>query len=292
MRVSFIILTYQRAAALQNCLDSVYRQRGLPPYEIILIDNGGSAQPSPPPPHIPLHIERPPQNLGVAAGRNRGLALARGAYCIFIDDDAVWVGDDAAARLVQVLDENPHCAAVAVKSLHPTSRAIIRQDLPHPNKDFLAQAATLTPTPYFYGVAHALRRAAVQQVGAYPPRYGYAMEEIDLAYRLQDAGYAVLYAPNVAVYHHYAPSGRPYPYVYQNALNKARFALRLLPLPYPFGVLLVWSAWAGFKTRRLGVVWAIWRALWAERATLWGERRPIRRATLRHIRHIGGRSWF
>lgn len=296
MKLSVIIITYQRPHLINNCLASTYAQQGLPPYEVIVVDNGGESEIIPPiSEHIAMRIERPGHNLGVAGGRNHGMALAQGEYLVCIDDDATWHTPHDIARLLQTLDNTSTCGAVAVKSLYPHTERIILSDLPHPDKEYLAAQTQPVEVPYFYGVAHALRAEAIRMVGNYPARYFYAMEEIDLSYRLLDAGYRIIYDPSVTVYHHKSEQGRPVDgaaFWQRSALNKCRVAWRLLPQPYPITTCLAWSLRTLINTSNPLVGLRVWRDLWSERRQLRAERQPLQPETIRHLRKIGGRILY
>ncbi len=295
MKLTFIVVTYQRDELLAQCLASIYAQDHLPPYEIILIDNSGSAQIPTPPHGQKLHIERSTKNMGATGGRNRGMQLAQGQYLIFIDDDAAWHDERDVARLMAILDEHPQCAAVATRSLHPQTKASILQDMPHPNKHYIQAVNQPTEVPYFYGMAHALRASAIQEVGDYPPRYFYVMEEVDLSLRLIEAGYQILYHPDVAVFHSKSDLGRSRSVAelwWRSTLNKSRLGWRLLPYPYPWTILFFWSLRTLINTRNPLVMTRVWRDLWRERTLLHRERHPISPETVRYLKRIGARLLY
>jgi GT2 family glycosyltransferase len=149
--------------------------------------------------------------------------------------------------------------------------------------------------PYFYGGGHILRAEAVRKVGDYPERFFYAMEEVDLCLRLIDAGYTILYDPSVAAYHHTDQVGRSVygdRYWKRNTLNKTRVGWRLLPQPYPWTTLAVWSMATLVKTRKPGAVWEVWYDLWKERAQLAIERKPIKPQTVSYLHRIGARLLY
>ena len=297
MKLSFVVVTYQRHEMLRVCLDSILSQQDLPnPYEIIIVDNGSDPTLEPPSRDgVQVKVTQPEKNLGVTGGRNLGVQLASGEYLIFIDDDAVWHDSQDAARLIRHLEADSTCGAVAVKSLHPETHQIIDRNLPHPNKHRLKATPEPIPVPHYYGVAHALRADVFRQVGAYPERYFYAMEEVDLSLRMIDAGYHVIYDPDIAVFHHKTSSGRPVQgnsYWFMNALNKSRMGFRLLPYPYPLTILLVWSLRTLYKTRNPVLMLRIWRDLWRERDLLRSERKPIRPETIRYLKNIGASLWY
>lgn len=291
--ISIVIVTYQRGDLLQECLESIYAQRGLPePFEIIVIDNGGDAVvASPHNPNIHLKIIRSQSNLGVAGGRNLGINRSKGKYLIFLDDDAVWHEDKDILKMVEHFRANPYCGAVAVKSLKPDGTPIVGE-YPHPNKAYISQVTRPIEVPYYYGVGHGLRADALKMSGDYPVRYFYAMEEIDLSLRIINNGYSIIYNPDIAVYHRHSAFGRPIvgvSYWQRNMLNKSRVAWRLLPYRYLLSTVFFWSARVLIKTRKITVVLAVWKQLWLERSELVRERQLMKPDRLAYLKKIGAR---
>ncbi len=296
VQLSFIVITYGRRDDLYRCLESTYRQEGLPaPYEVILVNNGPQdvLRVPPAPEGVHLRLEQAPRNLGVCGGRNLGIRLAQGDLLVFIDDDAEWHTSQEVGRMLAYFAANPRCAGLCGRVLQPDGQ-MVEHYLPYPDKAFARALTTPTPAPYFLGTAHALRAAALKDTDLYPERYFYAMEEIDLSLRLIDAGWEIAYLPEIAVRHYAASQGRleEVERWHRHSLNKARMAWRLLPLPYPLTTTLIWCAAALVRTRRVGVALGVLRDLWAERALLRQERRPIRPATVHHLRRLGARLLY
>ncbi|MCQ3930185.1 MAG: hypothetical protein DPW16_06965 [Chloroflexi bacterium] len=297
MKLSFVIVTYQRGDLLQKCLNSIYQQENLPhPYEIVVVDNAGDAAIIPPSDSsIQIRFERTPSNLGAAGGRNYGMALATGEILIFIDDDAVWHRADDVSRILSLMDSNPKCGVVAMHSLDPTNHQPIMTEFPHPNKQYLLGVTVPTEIPYFYAYGNALRADVLRITGGYPERFGIYAEELDLSLRIIEAGYTILYDPHLAVYHHKSNLGRPVQgehFWRVNTLNKSRVAWRLLPMPYPLTTMAAWSFRTLYKTKKPSIVWSVWRDLWNERKLLRQERKPIRRETVRYLKSIGARLLY
>ncbi|MEO8607143.1 MAG: glycosyltransferase family 2 protein [Chloroflexota bacterium] len=296
MKVSFIVVTYRRGKVLQVCLDSIYAQSGLSlPYEIIIIDNGGDAEIVPPSnPQIQLRIERPEQNLWAAGGRNLGIQLAQGEFLVLLDDDAAWHADTDAAQLISHLEKDAKCGCAAGISLTPDG-VPIPVELPHPNKAYVLSAKTPIEVPYCFVTGIVFRADIVKRLGGYPTRFGIYMEEIDLSLRLIDAGYRIVYDPAIATYHYKSNAGRSVvgdKYWKASAINKSRFAWRLLPQPYPFTTLFIWTMAAVIKSRNPMLLWDIWKSLWTERALIRRERKPVRPETIRYLKSIGARLWY
>lgn len=100
--VSVIIPCYNAERYIAATIDSVLAQE-LEGIEIIVVDDGSSDG------SVALVRSRFPEvrleqqaNAGVAAARNKGLALARGAWVAFVDADDIWLPGKLAAQLAQM----------------------------------------------------------------------------------------------------------------------------------------------------------------------------------------------
>ena len=113
MRVSVIIPTYNHRDYVLQTLDSVFAQT-FEDYEIIVINDGS--------PDDTSELLRPlgdegkiryfeQANAGQAAGRNRGLALSKGEFIAFLDDDDLWPPDKLRWQ-VEFLDAHPDVAVI------------------------------------------------------------------------------------------------------------------------------------------------------------------------------------
>jgi len=133
--------------------------------------------------------------------------------------------------------------------------------------------------------AVAIPRRVFAQAGGWPGEFRFVHEGVDLAWRVMDAGYRILYAGDIAALHP--------PYAahndwddYYGARNRVWLACRYLPwlLAVPFV--------ASFALRtlpRLGSGARRRAALRGYRDGLsdYGERRPLKRATLMRMVRLG-----
>lgn len=91
--VSVIIPAYNRASFLPETLRSVFAQTDKR-MEIILVDDGSTDETADVALSHQKHLHYVRQeNKGVAAARNHGLRLSRGAWVTFIDSDDLWTED-------------------------------------------------------------------------------------------------------------------------------------------------------------------------------------------------------
>jgi glycosyltransferase involved in cell wall biosynthesis/peptidoglycan/xylan/chitin deacetylase (PgdA/CDA1 family) len=117
IELSVIIPTFNRARTLRRCLAALEHQTAPPgSFELIVVDDGSSdktpaflAGYHPP---FELRVERQ-ENRGQCAALNKGIELATGRFCLFLDDDIV-----ADPELVaEHLDAQRRQPAVAVGAL-------------------------------------------------------------------------------------------------------------------------------------------------------------------------------
>jgi GT2 family glycosyltransferase len=155
------------------------------------------------------HLHVPPR--GVSAARNAGVDAAREQTIVFTDDD-VFVERDWLGRLLEAL------AAAGPRAV-VTGRALpAAPDVP----GGIATTSQLRDEPAVYEgrVAYdplyflnaAMPRSAFVEVGGFDERLGPgtpfpAGEDADLGFRLLEAGYRIVYAPEAVVHHRAWRSG-------------------------------------------------------------------------------------
>lgn len=199
-RISVVILTHNRERELRRTLT---RMSTLPEQpRIVVVDNAS----------IDLTVDMVrkefPQvqlvtlreNIGAAA-RNAGVREAGTPYVAFCDDDTWWAAGSL-TKAVALLDAHPRVAVLSARVLvgeegkeDPTcavmaSSPLPAEDLPGPSLlGFLAGACVM-------------RRQAFLDAGGYEPRFFIGGEEALLTLDLVAAGWRVIYAHDLTVYHY------------------------------------------------------------------------------------------
>ncbi|CAM3963942.1 Glycosyltransferase like family 2 [Ectopseudomonas alcaliphila] len=103
---SIVLTTYNRPDLLRDALASVGTQTLLD-FEVILINDNGA-----PVEHLladydfPITYLRQGRNKGLSAARNAGLAMARGRYIVYLDDDDIYLPNHLAV-LAEAFDQHP-----------------------------------------------------------------------------------------------------------------------------------------------------------------------------------------
>jgi len=151
---------------------------------------------------------------GFGANHNTVIRVTRSRYIYVLNDDTT-ATDWGFDRLIAYLDAHPRVAAVGPRLVYPDGR---RQDsawrFPTPLVSALG-LATLgklgvkqslgddpRPVDWVMGAAIVLRREALTEVGLFDEDFFLYSEEVDLQFRLRQAGWEVHYVPDVTVVHH------------------------------------------------------------------------------------------
>ena len=210
--VSVVIPTYNRKQVLAKTLEALDGQTldsGL--FEVIVVDDGSSDgtgelvesfQGG-----FELRYERC-QNGGLAAARNRGLALATHDVVVFLDDDVVPERDFLRQHWIEhCRDDN--IAVLRSLPFHPdVARSSFLWYLEHVTffdlfKDEEKYAEGRPPMPPVNGNS-SVRRRHLERLGGYDATFrAYGGEDLDLGYRLQEDGVRFVYNARAVGYHYH-----------------------------------------------------------------------------------------
>jgi GT2 family glycosyltransferase len=215
---SIAILNYQRRDALRRALEAARDQRHAA-LEIIAVDNAstdGSAEmvrdefPD-------VRLVQLPENIG-AAGRNAGVAAAKGDVVFTLDNDVLFRTPDDVARALAIFERYPRAAVVNFMIVDAAGR-LSRRDWCHPRDTSWSEHEFVTD--YVLEGASACRREAFLAAGGYWPPLFIGHEGWDLAFRLINAGHDLVYTPAVRVHHMVDPSVRPSSRIYYTFTRNA-----------------------------------------------------------------------
>ena len=224
--VAVIVLNLDRRDLLLACLASV-KAPGYPAVEIVGVDNGSrDGSPDAAALAFPdVRVLRQSQNLGVAGGRNAGLAWVcanlRASYMLFIDNDTA-LDPGAVAELVNAAHADPRIGLVAPKAYRRRGDSTLVSargmrfnpyvgaawDVASGEQD-RGQYDELCDVHACPGFAFFVKREVFEAIGRFDERFNpYGWEDVDFSLRAKGAGFRLAYAPNAIVYHSGGRAGR------------------------------------------------------------------------------------
>ncbi|MEW2396319.1 glycosyltransferase [Streptomyces sp. NPDC046862] len=288
-RIAVAVVTMgNRPAEVDALLMSVAKQ-DVAPERIVIVGNGcplsGFAERLGLPGEVTL-IETE-ENLGCPGGRNVALGQLREFgdvdVVVELDDDGLLVDADVLRRVRDLYAHDPRLGIVGFRIADETGETQRRHVPRIGAKDPMRGG----PVTGFLGGGHALSMAMLTEIGDWPAEFFFAHEETDLAWRAVDAGWTVLYAPELLLQHPKTSPARHAIYYRVNARNRVWLTRRRLPLPLVPVHLGVWVVLTLLRVRSRGGLRAWFGGFvegWRESG---GERRPMRWRTVWRLTRLG-----
>lgn len=226
------------------------------------------------------------KNMGFAGGVNVGIQHADSDYFLVLNNDTTH-DPDWVEPLVAALESDPQIAAVQPKIMSAQNPTVfdyaggvggLLDVLAFPYA--LGRIFTTTETDDGYydtaqdifwasGTALLLRASALKEVGLFDEDFFAHMEEIDLCWRLHNAGWRVVNAPSSRIFHHSGWTLPPdrYQKKYLNHRNNLMMIIKNYPFAYLAAILparlaleavaLIFSAFIRDWKRMIAIVMAL-----------------------------------
>ncbi len=216
--VSIIIPVFNQLEYTHACLASLQVVEEQTRFEVIVVDDCSTDSTQEVVTRIPGVVYlRNDSNSGFIASCNTGAKAARGKYLVFLNNDTL-VKPGWLTALVDTFKEERRAGIVGSKLVYPDGRlqeagGIIWQDASGWNYGKFDDAAKpeynyLREVDYCSGAALMVTKALFESIGGFDSRYapGY-YEDTDLAFKVRQAGYRVLYQPLSEVIHYEGATG-------------------------------------------------------------------------------------
>ncbi|MDO8487928.1 MAG: glycosyltransferase family 2 protein [bacterium] len=261
-KLSIVILSFNVKQLLLNCLKSIPAHAD---WEILVPDNGSTDDSltaiNADFPNVKLIANG--ENLGFAAGNNVALKQSRGEYVLLLNPDTI-VYPQSIETVLKYLEEHSDVGAATcrVELADGSLDYSCHRGFPTPGgallhflglKKLSSYTATHIPSAIheidaLTGAFALIRRKAGQQVGWLDEDYFWNGEDLDFCYKLKEAGWKIMYLPQVKITHYKGSSAKATIHTRKKwALNStevmALFYRKHLAQRYPF--FINWIVYAG-----------------------------------------------
>lgn len=229
VKLSIVVLSYNTKKLLADCLKSLAKVKNEVDFEVIVPDNGsqdGSLEMVRRSFPWVRKIVDIGQNRGFAVGNNTARPFVRGKYILFLNSDTV-VQSNTLRETVKYLDNNAEVGALTCKIILPSGQLdkdarrsfitpwiglthlYLKLDRLFPKSKLLAK--------YWYGymsenVEHEVdviqgayfltRKSILDKVDWFDEDYFLDGEDIDLCWKIKEAGWKIVYYPKVFITHY------------------------------------------------------------------------------------------
>ena len=282
-RLGVAVLTMgTRPAELAALLESVAGQR-VRPARVVVVGNGCAL----PDLGDGVTAVELPENLGVAGGRNVAIDELRAFgdvdVVVDLDDDGLLVDDEVFTQLRDHYAADERLGVVSFRIADATG-ATQRRHVPRLRAGDPMRGGEVTT---FLGGGHALSMRMLDEIGTWPGHFFFTHEETDLAWRALDAGWKVVYDPELLLQHPKTSPARHAVYYRMTARNRVWLARRHLPLPLVPVYLGTWLALTVARVRSPSGLRAWFGGFGEGLRTDCGGRRPMRWRTVWHMSRLG-----
>jgi GT2 family glycosyltransferase len=216
--VAAVVVSHGHAAELRELLPALRPQVD----SIVIVANvPGSAAGVP----DDVRVLENPTPLGFAANANRGIAATTGEWVVLVNPDAV-PAPNAVETLRAFAETRPRCGVAGPRMLNPdgswqpsrrrfptvagtlvrrTPLRLVLAPFERQRAHYLLDERPSEPVPadWMLGAFVLLRRAMLDELGGFDPRFRLYGEDIDLCYRAARAGWERWYVPAAVVRHAY-----------------------------------------------------------------------------------------
>ncbi len=227
MKLSVVIVNYNVKHFLEQCLISVKKAMEMAEGEIFVVDNSsvdGSVEmlrekfPA-------VHLIVNKKNLGFAKANNQAIRRAKGEYILLLNPDTV-VEDDTFGKVVAFMDAHPDAGGLGVKMVDGSGKFLpeSKRGLPTPATAFykIFGFSALFPHSKRFSKYHLgfldenethkvdilagafmlLRKSVLDKTGLLDEAFFMYGEDIDLSYRITQAGYNNYYFSETRIIHY------------------------------------------------------------------------------------------
>jgi O-antigen biosynthesis protein len=205
-RVSVVVCAHNEEALIGRCLESLDRC-AYPDLEVIVCDDGSTDDTRAIAETFPFEVLTLP-HVGLSRARTEGFQAATGEVIAYLDADAECHPEWPYHLVLSLTDDRVMATG--------------GPNVPPPDAPFTERAVDQSPggpihvlvsddrAEHVPGCNMAFRREALAELGGFDPIFTAAGDDVDVCWRLLDAGHEIAFAPAAQIRHHRPSSVRTY----------------------------------------------------------------------------------
>lgn len=207
-KVSVVVCAYNEGRRIRGCLESLARCT-YPNLEVLICDDGSKDDTLAIAREYPFRVLDLPHG-GLSRARDAGIDAATGEIIAFLDADA------------ECHAEWPFFIALSMERNRDVVGGGGGPNLPFADAPLVEHAVSASPgnplavlvgddrAEHVAGCNSAFRAGPIRQIGGFNPAYTSAGDDVDVCWKLLDAGYQIAYSPAAQVTHHRRDSVKGY----------------------------------------------------------------------------------
>lgn len=247
MKLSIVIVNYNVKHFLEQCLYSVRRASSNLDLEVIVVDNNSVDS------SVTMIREKFPEvqviankeNMGFSKANNQAIKKAAGEYILLLNPDTI-LEDNTLIKVTGFMDAHPDAGGLGVKMMDGKGNFLpeSKRGLPTPAVAFykIFGLSKIFPKSRIFGKYHLgyldpdqihevdvlsgafmlLRKSVIDKIGLLDEDFFMYGEDIDLSFRISQAGYRNYYYPEARIIHYKGESTKKgsinYVFVFYNAM--------------------------------------------------------------------------
>ncbi|MFL6513848.1 MAG: glycosyltransferase family 2 protein [Chthoniobacterales bacterium] len=249
MRISIVIICWNDAAYIIDCIDSIYQHTRKTAFDIIVTDNGSTDG------SLEMIRNRFPEvrtiessiNAGFGGGNNAGFRTVSGDYVLILNPDTI-IHDGAIDKLVAFAETHPEAGAFGCRVLNPDG-SLQETAQPAPTiGGYLIAALGLRalgrvsdfflsdtypgwdgrrerPIGFSAACMLLVRTDLLKRLDGFDTRFPHQFEDADLCLRIWQSGFSVLFCPEAEITHigGHRRGGYPLEVLLQTERSKYRY---------------------------------------------------------------------
>lgn len=231
MKISIIIINFNTREIIKQCLNSLFisypKELQRKEYEIVVVDNasrdGSERMIKQEFPQVRLIVNK--KNIGFAKANNMAVAETQGDYVLFLNPDTV-VNSEALSITQKIMVKDAKIGVATCRVVLPNGEIddACHRGFPTPWRALthFSGLGTLFPNSYFFNGYHLgyqhldqvheidacagaylmIKRNVGSKIGWFDEDYFWYGDDLDLCFRVKQAGFKVIFVPGAAIKHY------------------------------------------------------------------------------------------